>query len=63
MEDLYFMTAYELEKSSDNFKEDVKQLLTGNISADDVDMINYLALRITRLYEERIKQICGVEES
>lgn len=56
------MTTYELEKESDGFKEDVKQLLTGNISADDVDMINYLALKITRLYEERIKKICNVEE-
>lgn len=56
------MTTYELEKESDGFKEDVKHLLTGNISADDVDMINYLALKITRLYEERIKKICNVEE-
>lgn len=55
------MTTYEIEKESESFKEDVKQLLTGNIRADDVDMINYLALKISRLYENRVKQICNIE--
>lgn len=49
------MNEYVIEKDSVNFSGEVKDLLKGTISDDDV--INYIAIKIARLHEKHLNDI------
>lgn len=47
------------EKDSELFKEEVKQLLSGNLA--DENVVNYIALKIARLHEQHVENILKKE--
>lgn len=46
--------------NSEQFNKEIKELLSGNIIDEDVR--NYLAIKITRLYEKYVNDICERQE-
>lgn len=47
------------EKDSEVFQKEVKQMLSGNIA--DENVVNYIALKITRLHEQHVEDILKKE--
>lgn len=43
------------------FNKEIKQLLSGNIA--DKDTVNYVAIKITKLYEQHIEKFLTIKES
>lgn len=51
------MSEVDFEKDSKAFSEEVKTILSGNVNTDDENVLNYLALKIERVYSEHVRRI------
>ena len=49
------MNNLDYERDAMEFNKEVKTLLKGNVS--DEDIVNYIAIKITKLYEQHIQDI------